>query len=121
MWEFKKSSRNKSLKKPDFVKLFSKVFDYALLPAHCALSYAKFGIYPFDLRIILKEKLINNKADSSSTTANSNSLPRSLSIEFEESFRSDCSVSNTVQRKELSKCSSAADLHSGNHNLTISD
>ena len=102
LWEFNKSSCNKSLEKPDFVRLFSKLFDYALLPAHCAPSFAKSRIYPFDPRIIPKEKLINSKADSSPTMTNSNSLPRSLSIEFEESFRSDCSASNTgttVQRK----------------------
>ena len=112
------------MEKLDFVKLFSKLFDYALLPAHCTPSCAKSRIYPFDPRIISKEKLINNKADSSPKTTNSNSLPRSLSIEFEEPFRSDCLKSNTrttVQRKKPSKCPSAPDLHAGNHNLTISD
>ncbi|CAF3565020.1 unnamed protein product [Rotaria sp. Silwood1] len=40
LWEFNKSSRNRALDKPDFVKLFSKLYDYALLPAHCAPSFA---------------------------------------------------------------------------------
>ena len=65
LWEFNKSLGNKSLEKLDFVNLFSELFDYALLPAHCAPSFAKSGIYPFDPRIISKEELINNKGDSS--------------------------------------------------------
>ncbi|CAF3442010.1 unnamed protein product [Rotaria socialis] len=41
LWQFNRSSQNKILDKPDFVKLFAKLYDYALLTAHCSPSFAK--------------------------------------------------------------------------------
>jgi hypothetical protein len=41
LWNFNKSSQNKSLDEPGFVRLFSKLYDYTLLPAHCAPAFAK--------------------------------------------------------------------------------
>ncbi|CAF3801544.1 unnamed protein product [Rotaria sordida] len=40
------------------VKRIAELFKNHLLPAHCAGGFAKAGIYPFDKRVISKEKLL---------------------------------------------------------------
>ena len=104
LWEYNKSSHNKSLDKADFVKLFAKLYNYSLLPARCAPAFAKAGIYPYDSLIIRREKLINSGADSLTMTANTNSLRRSLSVEFDEPSQPDCltsTTSTTIKRNKM--------------------
>ena len=120
LWEYNKSSHNKSLDKADFVKLFAKLYNYSLLPAHCAPAFAKAGIYPYDSRIIRREKLINSGADTLTITANTNSLHRSLSVEFDEPSQPDCltsTTSTTIKRNKLVRSLSAPILLSGNFSL----
>ncbi len=74
LWDFNKSSQSKSLDKSDFVRLFSKLYDYVLLPTHCAPAFAKAGIFPYDPRIIRKEKLVTSGIDTTNVTTNTNSL-----------------------------------------------
>ena len=121
LWDFNKSSRNKLLDKPDFVRLFSKLYNYALLLAQCTLSFAKGGIFPFDRRIVRNEKLINNGI-AASTISNTNPLQRTLSVEFDgpsPSERSPTAITTTVQRNRLVKCPSAPNLHVGEYSLII--
>ncbi|CAF2673924.1 unnamed protein product [Rotaria sp. Silwood2] len=94
---------NKQLDRSDFVKLFSKLYDYALLPVHCAPSFSKSGIYPYDPQIIRKDKLINNEVDASVTTINATCLTRSLSVEFNDPPQSQYSTSaiaTTIKQKK---------------------
>ncbi|CAF4104458.1 unnamed protein product, partial [Rotaria sp. Silwood1] len=91
--------------------------------AHCAPSFAKSGIYPYDPRIIRKGKLINNEANTSATATNTSCLPRSLSIEFDYPSETQYSTPNTtttIQRKTLVKCPSAPTLNSANGTLNPS-
>jgi hypothetical protein len=96
LWDFNKSSQNKSLDKSDFVRLFSKLYDYALLPAHCAPAFAKAGIFPYDPHIIRKEKLVTSGIDTTNVTTNTNSFHRSLSVEFDDPSGSACLTSTTT-------------------------
>ena len=47
LWERNKTT-SKPIDKCDFVHLFSKLYGYALIPAHCSTAFAKADIYPFD-------------------------------------------------------------------------
>ncbi|CAF2019635.1 unnamed protein product, partial [Rotaria magnacalcarata] len=117
LWEFNKSSRNKTLDKPDFVKLFAKLYDYALLPAHCSSSLAKAGIFPYDPRIIRQDKLINNGVNVSGCIENQNSIQRSLSVEYEAASRNEHSISTTAKSNTLIRSSSAPNLCSADDAL----
>ncbi|CAF1655586.1 unnamed protein product [Rotaria magnacalcarata] len=117
LWEFNKSSRNKTLDKPDFVKLFAKLYDYALLPAHCSPSLAKAGIFPYDPRIIRQDKLINNGVNVSGCIENQNSIQRSLSVEYESTSRNEHSISTTAKSNTLIRSSSAPNLCSADDAL----
>ncbi|CAF2143517.1 unnamed protein product [Rotaria magnacalcarata] len=114
LWEFNQSSRNKTLEKSDFVRLFAKLYDYALLPAHCSPSFAKAGIYPYDPRIIRKEKLIKNGTNASTTTTNTGSLVRSVSVELNDPASTEYLTTTsrtTTKRNKLVKCPSAPNLN----------
>ncbi|CAF2107337.1 unnamed protein product, partial [Rotaria magnacalcarata] len=117
LWEFNKSSRNITLDKPDFVKLFAKLYDYALLPAHCSPSFAKAGIFPYDPRIIRQDNLINNGVDVSGCIVNQNSIQRSLSVEYESASRNEHSISTTAKANTLIRSSSAPNLCSADDAL----
>ncbi|CAF4410754.1 unnamed protein product [Rotaria sp. Silwood2] len=54
-------------------------YNYALLPTHCSSAFGKAGIFPYDPRVIKRDKI---KKTSSSSTA-PNGLPRSKSVEFD--------------------------------------
>ncbi|CAF1584892.1 unnamed protein product, partial [Rotaria sordida] len=69
------------------------------------------GIYPYDSRIIRRDKLIKNGIITSTT----NTINRSLSVEFDESSQSNHLTSTnttTVKQKKLLKYPSAPDLRS---------
>ncbi len=52
---------------PLFFKI-SKLFKEHLLPAHCSGGFSKAGIYPFDKRVISKEKLLQPATDEQDTS-----------------------------------------------------
>ena len=106
--------------KADFVKLFAKLYNYSLLPAHCTSAFAKADIYPYDSCIIRREKLINSGTDTSIMTANTNSLHQSLSVEFDEPSQPNCltsTTSTTIKRNKLVSSLSAPILLLGNFSL----
>ncbi|CAF0987398.1 unnamed protein product [Didymodactylos carnosus] len=101
-----------------FVVLVISCFRYFLAAAvvGTGFSFAKAGIHPYDPRVIRKERLIKN----GSTTA-SKKLPRSASVEFDNSFYPDNQTSaitiTAPQRKKLVRYSSDPNLfsNSGEH------
>ncbi|CAF2130867.1 unnamed protein product [Rotaria magnacalcarata] len=78
LWDYSKKNATKKLDKPNFIRLYAQLYQYALMPTHCSSAFGKAGIFPYDPRAIKRDKLI--KASSRSTT--SNALPRSKSVEF---------------------------------------
>ena len=59
LWERNKTTSTK-LNKRDFIQLFSKLYNFALIPAHCSATFAKAGIFPFDRRAIKNDRIIKN-------------------------------------------------------------
>ncbi|CAF4584080.1 unnamed protein product [Rotaria sp. Silwood2] len=57
-----KQTNSTPLTKETFSLLIAELFKNHLLPAHCAGGFAKAGIYPFDKRVISKEKLLSATA-----------------------------------------------------------
>ncbi|CAM4741899.1 unnamed protein product [Rotaria magnacalcarata] len=51
----------KSMEKTDFVRLFSKLYEYALIPGHCSAAFAKAGTFPYDPRAIKNDRIIKNR------------------------------------------------------------
>ena len=51
-WKKLLRERNKTtsrkMEKSDFTQLFPKLYEYALIPAHCSTAFAKSGIFPYD-------------------------------------------------------------------------
>jgi hypothetical protein len=80
LWERLKSNRNK-MNRRDFVVLFSKLYDFALIPAHCSTDFGKTGIYPYDPRVIKNDRVVKNASSTTSTssTTNTKTLTRSNS------------------------------------------
>ena len=77
LWDHYKKNKGKKLDKPTFVRLFAKLYDYAVLPAHCSSTFEKAGIFPYVLHVIKGDKLIKF---SSTTTLSC--LTRSKSVEY---------------------------------------
>ncbi|CAF4730078.1 unnamed protein product [Rotaria socialis] len=85
---------HKPLDKSNFIKLFAKLYDYALIPAHCSSSFPKAGIF---------QSLINT-----------NSRQLSFSVQFEPAPRNRYQISNPitiVKSDKLTKFSSTLNLH----------
>jgi len=59
LWERNKST-SKAIDKNDFVHMFSNLYNYALIPAHCSAAFAKAGIFPFDKRAIKNDRIIKS-------------------------------------------------------------
>jgi hypothetical protein len=77
LWNRSKQT-TKTMDKRDFIRLFSKLYDDALIPAHCSTAFAKAGIYPFDPRAVKQHRIIRTDlptADSTSDQANESSPP----------------------------------------------
>jgi hypothetical protein len=79
LWDHSKKSADKKLDKPAFIRLYAQLYNYALLPTHCSSAFGKAGIFPYDPRVIKRDKFI--KTSSSSTT--STGLSRSKSVDFD--------------------------------------
>ncbi|CAF0786273.1 unnamed protein product, partial [Adineta ricciae] len=81
LWDYNNKNRLKKLDKPDFIRLYSRLYDYALLPAHCSSAFGKAGIIPFDPRVVKRSRLL--RKSSSAAAVATNALPRSRSVEFD--------------------------------------
>ena len=46
------------MEKSDFVQLFSKLYNCALIPARCSTAFPQPGIFPYDPRVVKKDKVI---------------------------------------------------------------
>ncbi|CAF1272071.1 unnamed protein product [Rotaria sp. Silwood1] len=79
LWDYYNKNAGKKLDKPTFIRLYAQLYNYALLPTHCSSAFGKAGIFPYDPRVIKRDKII--KTSSSSTAPNS--LSRSKSVEFD--------------------------------------
>jgi hypothetical protein len=49
------------------VHLFSKLFDYVLIPAHCSTAFGKAGIYLYDPRAIKNDRLVKTTSSTITT------------------------------------------------------
>ena len=66
VWERNKTTSTK-MEKSDFVQLFAKLYEYALIPAHCSTAFAKSGIFPYDPRAVKRDKIIKHALASTMT------------------------------------------------------
>jgi len=66
LWESTKTT-SKPIEKREFVPLFSKLYDYALIPVHCSTAFGKAGIHPYDSSVIKNDRVV--KSTVSATTS----------------------------------------------------
>ncbi|CAF4250243.1 unnamed protein product, partial [Rotaria sordida] len=66
LWEWNKTT-SKQKDKQDFVQLFSKLYNYALIPPHCSTAFAKAGIFSFDYRAIKNDRILKNSLSTTVT------------------------------------------------------
>lgn len=104
LWDFNRKNSVKKLDKPAFVRLYSQLYNYALLPGHCSAAFGKAGVFPYDPRAIKRSKLVKASTDQPSST----SLPRSISVEF--NFN-DSHSDEENQRNETLTALSTVDPH----------
>jgi hypothetical protein len=107
LWERNKQTTT-PMDKREFVNLFSKLYDYALLPAHCSTAFAKAGVYPFDPRVIKNDRMVKTiLSKSPSQQQLSQTLPN-------EADTSTCSNdTDTSGSKKRIRSNSAPQLLSG--------
>ncbi|CAF3501171.1 unnamed protein product [Rotaria sp. Silwood2] len=105
LWERNKTI-SKVLDKREFVQLFSKVYDFALIPAHCSTAFAKAGIFPYDPRVIKNDRIIKNTL-STTIAPPEQSIP-TLSNELDASPRPNGKPIN--QQNTLVRSNSAPNL-----------
>lgn len=86
LWDRSKKT-TKTIDKRDFIRLFAKLYDDALIPAHCSTAFAKAGIYPFDPRAVKNHRIIRTDATSSQQT--SDQLNESLPLESADADQLD--------------------------------
>ncbi|CAF1525814.1 unnamed protein product [Rotaria sordida] len=79
LWDYYNKNAGKKLDKPTFVRLYAQLYNYALLPTHFSSAFGKAGVFPYDPRVIKRDKII--KTSSSSTVPSG--LSRSKSVEFD--------------------------------------
>ena len=96
LWDYSKTNPVRKLDKPAFIRLYAQLYNYALLPTHCSSAFGKAGIFPYDPRVIKRDKLI--KISLSSTT--SNGLSRLKSMEFDY-HGNEASVTTTTSLSPL--------------------
>jgi DDE superfamily endonuclease len=78
LWNYNKKNSSKRLDKPNFIRLYAELYNYAFLPNHCSSAFGKAGIFPYDPRVIKRNRLVKACSNQTSST----SLLRSNSIEF---------------------------------------
>ena len=102
LWQRNKETSAK-LNKRDFVQLFSKLYNYALIPAHCSTAFAKAGIFPFDRRSIKNDRIIKNGLSAATTPAQN--FSQAISTELDKSLSSNNAL--MMSRKTLTRSSSS--------------
>ena len=71
------------MEKSVFVQLFSKLYDYASIPAHCSTAFAKSSVFPYGQRAVTKDKIIKNAVPSTTAASEQHiqQFPNELSTE----------------------------------------
>lgn len=119
LWEELKK-RSDRLDKREFIKLFSKLYDHALIPSHCSAAFAKAGVFPFDSRAINTERIVKNGTSSSllsKTTATQLKLhPTSLTLN--KKF-SNIDGTSTMEKRKLVRSTSAPVFVFGKFLITL--
>jgi hypothetical protein len=109
LWDRHKSSST-PIEKREFIELFGKLYDYALIPGHCSTAFAKAGIYPYDPRVINNDRIVKNMLAKIPPPP-----PRQLSQTFNECDISTCSNDGAItDGKKRIRSSSAPDILSSN-------
>ena len=102
LWERNKTT-SKKIEKSDFVQLFSKLYDYSSIPAHCSTAFTKFGIFSYDPLAVKKDKIIKH-ALPSTTTPSEQPIQKFLNeLNTESSFNNE----PAIQRSTLIRSNSA--------------
>ncbi|CAF2132996.1 unnamed protein product [Rotaria magnacalcarata] len=80
---YNQKTNSKPIDKSQFALLIAELFKNSILPSHCVSGFLKSGIYPYDPRVISKEKLLEPPTVITSSSyqpvACSNSIDKSLS------------------------------------------
>ncbi|CAF1281410.1 unnamed protein product, partial [Rotaria magnacalcarata] len=108
LWE-RNTTTSKSMEKTDCVRLFSKLYEYALIPGHCSTAFAKTGIFPYDSRAIKNDTIIKNTL--STIVGTPEQYAHILSNKLHTS--SCLNVQTMVPRNTLVRSNSAPDLFIG--------
>lgn len=101
LWERNKKS-TETMDKCEFVNTFSKLYDFALIPAHCSTAFAKAGVYPFDKRVVKSDRIIKSKSSSTEVKPQSTSeasvvlLNTSVNLSTQSSTRRTLARSNST-------------------------
>ena len=66
LWERNKT-KSKQMDKREFVELFAKLYDFALIPTHCSTAFGKAGIYPYDPRAIKYDRIVKTSLSETTT------------------------------------------------------
>ena len=111
LWERNKTS-SKPIEKREFVQLFSKLYDFALIP-RCSMAFAKSGVYSFDPRAIKNYRIIKNNL---LTTAIPTAQSIAVSSNVLNSSRSNDEP--VARRSTLVRSNSAPNLNIGDYLAT---
>ncbi|CAF0782705.1 unnamed protein product [Rotaria sordida] len=87
------------MEKHEFVQLYSQLYDFALIPAHCSTAFARSGICPYDPCAIKNRRIIKNNL--STTVSSSKQSIQTLSNELDSSLRSN--NESIIQRNRLAR------------------
>ncbi|CAF1539086.1 unnamed protein product [Adineta ricciae] len=118
LWDYNNRNSSKKLDKPDFIRLYRHLYDYALLPTHCSSAFRKAGIFPYDPRVVKRDRLV--KTSTSSSTVAMNTFRRSKSVGFDYNDNQPTTItpiplqtSYSNKRREVVKYPSNPSLFSG--------
>ena len=114
LWERNKTTSGK-MEKSDFVQLFSKLYDYALIPAHCSTAFAKSGIFPYDPGAVKKDKIIKHALPSTTTPSEQPIQKFPNELNTEPSFNNE----PVIQRSTLTRSNSVPCLINSNTKLIL--
>ena len=109
LWERNKTTSTK-LNKRDFIQLFSKLYKYALIPAHCLTAFAKAGTFPSNRRAIKNDRIIKNGLSTAAIP--SQHFFQATSTELDTSLNPNGTL--MMSAKTLIKSNSSPNLLKGN-------
>lgn len=92
LWEFKKKNLSKTLEKSNFIHMFAKLYNHALLPNHCSVAFREAGIVPFDPCVVKRQMLM--KVSTPQNTESTRNSRRSKSLEPEQSSTFSAEMTN---------------------------